>query len=88
MPLIVLVLAETPEVARSWIASQPRDETRVVIYAYAARWSAFIGREKSTTFFARVGEWWRIEANEVTYWWARDHGFKEWLEHEREQGSL
>ena len=73
-PLVVLVFAESPEVARAWIAEQPTGP----LYAYANRWSAFIGRDPSRTFFARVGEWWRHEANEEAFWWGKDRGFKEW----------
>jgi len=79
-PTIVLVLAESPEAARKWIAAQPRDPRRPVTYAYANRWSAFLGRSqgRGRTYFARVGEWWRHDANEEAYWWARDNGFEEW----------
>jgi len=71
----VFVLAETPEVAREWIASQPKKAG--VVYAYANRWSAFIGH-RSKVFFYCAGEWWRIEENEKARWWAKDNGIEEW----------
>jgi len=78
MPLtvsVVLVFAESPEVARKWIAAHQRPG---VIFAYAYRWSSIVGRNRESTFWARVGEWWRIESNEEAIWWAKDNGYQEW----------
>ncbi len=82
-PILVLVLAESAEVAREWIDSQPK--VKGILYTYAHRWSAFLGRSTEATFFYCAGEWWRVEEADKAMWWGKDHGFREWNPHKEKQ---